>query len=113
MRGSDVPVEKPDVEIDLPTDGMTRNAILNGKEHMEEIHDKVEKLKVGSRTKCIYDDLKKNNMIFSAETRRVIHEMGNIEFFDLGQISVTTQCHSCLKHLSVGLTFCPCGACLR
>ena len=26
---------------------------------------------------------------------------------------VTTQCHSCLKHLPEGLKFCPCGACLR
>ena len=113
VRGTDVPVEKPDVEIDLRTDGRSQEAILNDKEHMQVIHDNVEKLKFGSRTKCIYDDLKKDNMIFSEETSRVIHEMGNMEFFELRQISMTSQCYSCLKHLPEGLKSCPCGACVR
>ena len=39
--------------------------------------------------------------------------MGNIELYELGQVSSTVQCHSCLKHLSEGLTFCSCGICLR
>ena len=80
VRGTDGPVDEPNVDIDLRTDGITQEAILNDKEHMKEIHDKVERLNVGSRTKCIYDDLKKDNMIFSEETSRVIHEMGNMEF---------------------------------
>ena len=48
MRDTDVPVEKPDVEIDLRTDGMTQDAILNGEEQTKEIHEKAEKLKIGS-----------------------------------------------------------------
>ena len=71
----------------VETDGIPQEAILNDKEHMKEIHDKVEMLKDGSRTKCIYDDLKKDNMIFSEETRRVIHEMGNSESFKLRHFS--------------------------
>ena len=75
MRDNDVAVEKPDVGVDLRTDGIQQDAILNDKEQVKEIHDKVEKLKVGSRTKCIRDDLKKGNMIFSEETRRIVHDM--------------------------------------
>ena len=51
--------------------------------------------------------------MFSGESSRVIHEMGNMELFELGQISKTAQCHSCLKHLPEGLKFCACGVCLR
>ena len=41
-------------------------------------------------------------MIFSEESSRVIYEMGNMELFELGQISVTIRCHSCLKHVPEG-----------
>ena len=39
--------------------------------------------------------------------------MGNIELYELGQVSRTVQCHSCWKHLPEGLAFCSCGICLR
>ena len=52
-------------------------------------------------------------MKFSEESRRTIHELGNIELYELGQISRTVQCHSWLKHIPEGLTFCSCGICLR
>ena len=54
-----------------------------------------------------------NSMKFSEESRRIIHEMGNIELYELGQISRTVQCQSCLKHIQEGLIFCSCGVCLR
>ena len=52
-------------------------------------------------------------MIFSEESSRLIYEMGNMELFEVGQISVTIQCHSCLKHVPEGLKLCACGVCLR
>ena len=69
----------------------------------------------GSRTTSILEDLGKpeNSVKFSEESRRVIHEMGNIELHELGQILRTVQCHPCLKHIPEGLTFCVCGVCLR
>ena len=36
-----------------------------------------------------------------------------MELFGLRQISVTVQCHSCLKHVPEGSKFCGCGVCLR
>ena len=36
-----------------------------------------------------------------------------MELFELKQIPVTSQCHSCWRHLPEGLTFCECGVCLR
>ena len=52
-------------------------------------------------------------MIFSEQSSRVIYEIGNMELFELRQISATTQCHSCLKHVPEGLKFCGCGVGLR
>ena len=68
----------------------------------------------GSRTKSILEDLGKpeNSLKFSEESSRRIHEMGNIELYELGQISRTVQFHLCLKHIPEGRTFCSCGVCL-
>ena len=78
---------------------------------MKEINETVEKLKDGSRS--IRDDLKNDDMILTKELCRVIYEMGNIELLELGHISTTVQCHSCLKHVPEGLKFCGCFVCLR
>ena len=50
---------------------------------------------------------------FSEESSRTIHELGNIELHELGQISKAVQCQSCLKHELEGLVFCSCGMCLE
>ena len=80
---------------------------------MKEIHKTLEKLKSGSCTRSIRDYLQTVDMIFCEEPSRVIYEMGNLELFELRPISVTTQCHSCPKHVPEGFKFCGCGICLR
>ena len=80
------------IKIDLPVEGVPQDAILKDEEQMKEINEKLEKLKSGSCTKSIRDDLKKSNMIFSEKPSRVMYEMGNMELFELKQTSVTTQC---------------------
>ena len=52
-------------------------------------------------------------MICSEESRRIIYELGNIELYELGQMSTTIQCHSCYKHMLEELKVCICGMCLR
>ena len=53
------------------------------------------------------------SLIFSEESIRIIHELCNIELYELGQMSSTIQCHSCFNHMPKGLAFCPCAQCLR
>ena len=50
---------------------------------------------------------------FSEESSRMVYEMGSMKLFEQRHISVTTQFHSCLKHVPEGLKFCGCGVCLR
>ena len=81
---------------------------------MNEINEKLEKLKVGSCTKkSIRDDVSKGTMIFSEESRRAIYEMGNMESIDLKQTLATVQCSSCLKHVLESGNMHQCGVWLR
>ena len=115
MRDTESSVnERPKFEIDLREVGVPHGAILNDEEQMKEINTTLEKLTSSSCTKSIRDDLKKKgDMISTEKSSRVIYEMGTMELFELGQISVTIQCHSCLKHVSEGQKCCGCGVCLR
>ena len=57
---------------------------------MKKINKTLEKLKKRFVYKSIRDDLEKpDNTTISEESRRVIQEMGNMELFELGQISKT------------------------
>ena len=90
--------EKPQFETDLRVEGVSQDAISQDEEKMIEIKKKLEKLRIGSCTKSIRDDLSKGNIIFSAESRRAIYEMGNMELIELRRSSATIQCLSCKKH---------------
>ena len=50
-----------------------------------------------------------NSLKFTEESSRIIHGLEDIELDELGQISRTIQCHSCLQHIPEGLTFCSCA----
>ena len=82
---------------------------------MEPIQKVVDKLRTGYHTKSIIEDLERagKSINFSEEPSCTIHELGNIELHELGQISRTVQCQSCLKHAPEGLIFGSCGICLR
>ena len=82
---------------------------------MGKIQDVVGKMRKGSYLKSIREDLRQleKSMIFSEESSRIIHELGNIELCESGQMSSTVQCHSCFKHLPEGSDFSSCGVCLR
>ena len=81
--------------------------------HMREMNEKLEKLKNGSSSQSIRDDLKKDDLIFSVASSRVVFEIGNVELFELRKTTDTIQCHSCLRHVPRGLKFCDCGVRLR
>ena len=85
--------KKPKCEIDLRVEGVLQDAILKDEKTDEQIHKKLEKLKIGLCKKSIRNDLKKNgDLIFSEESSRVIYEMGNLELIELRQTSPTNQC---------------------
>ena len=57
---------------------------LTGKQGLTDTNTKkIEKIKTGSNKICIREDLAKDKMVFSKETRHTISEMGNVELTEL------------------------------
>ena len=83
--------------------GVSREAILQNEAKMNEINEKLKKLKVGSCTKSIRNDLSKGTIVFSVESRDAVGEMGNMQLIQLKQTSATIQCLSCLTHVWEGV----------
>ena len=96
-RDESIVEKEPEFKVDLRHEGIAQDVILKDEERMGTIQEVVENLRKGSRTKSIREDLRKqeNSTIFSEESRRIIHEMGNIELYELGQMTSTVPCHEC------------------
>ena len=89
-------------------EGVHEDVVLKDEEHMKEVNEMSEKLENGSCSQSILNDVNNEEMIFSEESSRVIHEMENMEPFELRQTRDAIQCHSCLKYVTKG-QFCECG----
>ena len=50
---------------------------------------------------------------FSQESKQMIHEVGNIELFELLDTEPKTQCKVCLSYWDIGIVYCTCGHFLR
>ena len=77
--------EEPEFKVDLRIEGVAQDGILKDQERMGKIQEAVERLRRGSRTKSILEDLGKpeSSMKLSEESSRIFHEMGNIELYVL------------------------------
>ena len=64
-------------------------------ERMTQIQTLVDKLQAGYQTKSFINELVKR--AFSGASRRTIKELGNIELYELGELSKTVQCQTCLR----------------
>ena len=93
---------------------MSQEAIYRDTDRMTRTQSLVDKLQAGHHTKSIIDDFGKKGTshVFSEASRRTIKELGNIEIYELGEISTTVQCTTCLRYSEEGTIFCTCGVCL-
>ena len=69
--------------MDLRKDGVPQDAIFKDEVPRTEINEKLEKLKSGSCSKSIRDDLQDDSFTSSEESSRVIYEMGNMALSEL------------------------------
>ena len=60
-------------------------------------------------------DLKQNHAFnpFREQSKEVIYSMGNMENFEICEITPKVQCHNCVTYWTKGIVFCTCGTCLR
>ena len=46
---------------------------------------------------------------FSAKSKQMIQDVGNVELFELFETDSKTQCKACLSYWSEGIVYCTCG----
>ena len=65
--------------------------------------------------RALQADLQQNNAYnpFSATTKQMIQDVGNVEMFELFETDPKTQCKACLSCWSGGIVYCTCGHLLR
>ena len=70
-------------------------------------------LKNQSKEAALITDLQKTDTLnpFSEESKKIIHNLGNVELFELYEGSTKTPCPSCAKYWSGGVLYCKCGQC--
>ena len=104
--------EEDSFQADLRVHGVSQDVIYNDQEVMTQIQTLVDKLQDGYRTKSIINDLEKKGIssMFSKASRRTIK--GKVELYELGEISKTDQCQSCLRYFKEATVDCLCGICL-
>ena len=66
-----------------------------------------------SKEKALITDLQKTDTFtpFREESKKIIHNLGNVEYFELCEVSAKTQCSSWAKYWPDGIVYCTCGHC--
>ena len=84
----------------------TRKAAVQKLIHQLETHPNREALQA---------DLKQNRAFspFSEQSKEMIYSMGNMEYFEICEITPKVQCHKFLTYCTKGIVYCTCGTCLR
>ena len=79
------------------------------------VRELVKKIENHPDRHALQQDLRQNKAYnpFSAESKRMIQEVGNVELFELFETDPKTQCKACLSYWSEGIVYCTCGHLLK
>ena len=60
-------------------------------------------------------DLKQNHAFnpLSEQSKEIIYSTGNMEYFEMCEITPKVQWHNCMPYWTKGIVYCTCGTCLR
>ena len=79
------------------------------------VQELVKKIENHPDRRALQQDLRQNKAYnpFSAESKRMIQDVGNVEMFVLFDTDPKTQCKACLSYWSEGVVYCTCGHLLK
>ena len=79
------------------------------------VRELVQKIENHPDRHALHQDLRQNKAYnpFSAESKRMIQDVGNVELFELIETDPKTQCKACLSYWSEGIIYCTCGHLLK
>ena len=100
---------REEIDIDFRVSG-SPHAVVKQAENFR-VRELVMKIESHPHRNALQPDLQQNNVYnpFSDESKAMIREMGNVEFFELCEIIPKVQCLECLLYWNQGVIYCTCG----
>ena len=99
-----------EIEIDNRVPGLS-HAVVNEKQKISTFKSSSTRSKVILIREALQADLQQNNVYnpFSINSKEMIREMGNVEFFELCETIPKVQCSQCLLYWNQRIVYCTCG----
>ena len=101
--------QREEIDIDFRVSGLP-HAVVKQSENFR-VRELVMKIESHPHRNALQADLQQNNVYnsFSDESKAMIREMGNVEFFELCETIPKVQCSECLLYWNQGVIHCTCG----
>ena len=105
-------IKKRNTKIDFRVPGRS-HAVVKEAEHVR-VQELVKRIETHPHREALQADLQQNNVYnpFSKNSKAMIRELGNVEFFELCETTPKVQCSHCLLCWNQGIVYCTCGQCL-
>ena len=102
-----------EVDIDFRIPGLPHSVVKQAENFR--VRELVEKIENHPHRQSLQRDLQQNNAYkaFSATSKKMNQDMGNVEMFELFETDPKTQCKQCLIYWSEGIVYCTCGDLLK
>ena len=102
-----------EVDIDFRIPGLPRSVVKQADNYR--VWELVKKIENHPHRQALQQDLQQNKAYnrFSATTKQMIQDMGNVELFELFETDPKTQCKEYQSYWSEGIVYCTCGHLLK
>ena len=98
-----------EVDIDFRILGLPHSVVKQAQN--SRVRELVKKIENHPDRHALQQDLQQNKAYnpFSAKSKQMIQDVGNVELFDFFETGPKTQCKACLSYWSEGIVYCTCG----
>ena len=98
-----------EVNMDFRIPGLPHSVVKHAES--SRVRELVQKIENHPHRHALQQDLRQNEAYnpFSAESKRMIQDVCNVEVFDLFKTDPKTQCKACVSYWSEGIFYCTCG----
>ena len=102
-----------EVDIDFRILGLPHSVVKQAEN--SRVRELVKKIENHPHRHFLQRDLQQNKAYnpFSAKSKRMIQDVGNVELFELFETDSKTQCKECLLYWKIGIVYCTCGHLLK
>ena len=106
------PVVRDSGTLNFRIQGLSHSTVEEA-EHVR-VRELLTRIESHSHRDDLQTDLMQDNVYnpFSENSKKMIHDMGNVEHFELCETDSQAQCSYCLSYWAKGIVYCTCGICL-